>query len=279
MGREGWGQTCGLPGLCQAASAIPAGASGPAAPGRGAEGGTGPPAPGAAAGGAPRRRGARCAQPAAAGRQMAGLGRCCHADALSLRPGAVGTAALQAGRTGYLQTPATSTLRALMPGNWPAPAKAVTQGEASHPACCSCGELLPAEPWLQGRCLLAAEGRTSPLCPAGKTLLCRQAPACRSVGSDTALQQEQSQHGARAGGPWAAATWNKAGTPSPMGVVRLRCVPGPQTSARQNRCPSAGMTNTRMLLNSNFNNAGQSQWRLLPLATALVQTRVLSLFQ
>lgn len=41
VGREGWGCTFRLPGLCQVAPGIPAGASGPAAPGRGTEGSPG----------------------------------------------------------------------------------------------------------------------------------------------------------------------------------------------------------------------------------------------
>lgn len=97
VGREGWGRTSRLPGPCQAAPGVPIGASGPAAPGRGAEGGAGPPAPGAAAGGAPGCRGARHTQPAAAGSQTAGLSRCRHTDTLSQHPRVVGTAA-RAGR-------------------------------------------------------------------------------------------------------------------------------------------------------------------------------------
>lgn len=137
VGRKGWGHTSGLPGPRQAASGVPSGASGPAAPGRGAEGGTGPPVPGAAAGGAAGRHGARSSQPAAAGRQAAGLSRCHHTDALSQHARAVGTAA-PAG-WGACRPPATSTPPpwseppAPMPGDQPAPAK--TEGKASRPAC------------------------------------------------------------------------------------------------------------------------------------------------
>lgn len=67
-----------------------------------------------------------------------------------------------------------------------------------------------------------------------------------------------------------------------MSVVRLGHAPGPQTSAKRNRCLPAGRTDTCMLLNRNFNNPGQSQQRLLSarksLAAALVQIWVQSPF-
>lgn len=138
----------------------------------------------------------------------------------------------QAGRTRSLQTPATSTPPpwseppALMPGDWPAPATAVTQGRAS-----------PVLPALAAPCTNLAPGRVltgrragvhHPSAPPGKTLLCCWAPACRSTGSGAALQQEQSGHGGRAGGLSAAATWNKAHAPSPINVVKLGHAPSPK---------------------------------------------------
>lgn len=106
VGRQGWDSSCGCARAVPDRPGHPAGAAGPAAPGRGAAGRPGAPAPGAAAGGAPGRPGTRRAQPAPAGHPTGGHGPWHHTDTLSHGQG-VGTA-------GSLRTPAcTSGARSL----------------------------------------------------------------------------------------------------------------------------------------------------------------------